>query len=469
MSGTWSVLMGTSKPPFNAGTMLLLTNGCVMCQEGGTPNWWKLTPDQLGDYVKGSWSKLANGPNSPLYCASAVLKDGRVFVAGGEYNGGAQVDLLAAEIYDPVANHWTPIATPAGWTHIGDAPSCVLPDGRVLIGSITDNQTAIYNPATNAWTAGGHKLNASSTEETWTLQHNGTVLTANCNGHPTTEKYTPATNTWVTAGSTPADLVEASSLEIGPALLLPDGRTFALGATGHTALYTQPAIPSQPGTWHAGPNFPVVSGQQLIAKDAPACVMPNGRVLCAASPAAGCAASFEGYCPHTYFFEFDPAASTLTAIASPANSGQPVFDGRMLLLPSGQVLFANGTDVVAVYAPVGAPNAAWAPHITASPSSVVHGQSYPLSGRQLNGLSQANSYGDDAQMATNYPLVRIHHNATGHVAYCRTHDHSTMAVATGALVESTTFDVPAGITLGASTLNVIANGVASPSAPITVT
>ena len=32
----------------------------------------------------------------------------------------AQVELLAAEIYDPTADSWTTIATPAGWTEIGD-------------------------------------------------------------------------------------------------------------------------------------------------------------------------------------------------------------------------------------------------------------------------------------------------------------------------------------------------------------
>jgi hypothetical protein len=39
--------------------------------------------------------------------------------------------------------------------------------------------------------------------------------------------------------------------------------------------------------------------------------------------------------------------------------------------------------------------------------SLRHGHTYRLTGRQLNGLSQANAYGDDAQMATNYPLVRL--------------------------------------------------------------
>ena len=70
-------------------------------------------------------------------------------------------------------------------------------------------------------------------------------------------------------------------------------------------------------------------------------------------------------------------------------------------------------------------------------------------------------YGDDAQTATNYPLVRVTNSATGHVFYCRTHGHSTMGVATGATPVSTNFDVPLSIESGPSMLEVVANGIAS--------
>ena len=82
------------------------------------------------------------------------------------------------------------------------------------------------------------------------------------------------------------------------------------------------------------------------------------------------------------------------------------------------------------------------PQITAYPSSVRPFHSYSISGRTFNGLSQAVGYGDDAAAATNYPLVRIRHNASGRVHYCRTWDHSTMGVATGSSIQSTTFFVP---------------------------
>jgi hypothetical protein len=77
------------------------------------------------------------------------------------------------------------------------------------------------------------------------------------------------------------------------------------------------------------------------------------------------------------------------------------------------------------------------------------GGSYVISGYRFNGMSQGDAYGDDAQSATNYPLVRITNLASGHVFYSRTHDHSSMAVASSALVW-THFDVPRGQERGAS-------------------
>jgi hypothetical protein len=91
------------------------------------------------------------------------------------------------------------------------------------------------------------------------------------------------------------------------------------------------------------------------------------------------------------------------------------------------------------------------------------GKTYIVSGTQFNGFSQGAAYGDDFQDATNDPLVRIVNAATGHVFNCRTHSHSTMAVATGSEKVSTQFDVPAGAETGTSQLFAVANGI--PSSP----
>jgi Galactose oxidase, central domain len=475
--GTWISL--AHQPGFNADTMLLLTDGTVMCHDegpalGGSPRWHRLTPDKQGSYINGTWSALASAPNSPLYFASAVLDDGRVFVAGGEYDDGLNWDLLAVQLYNPVSNTWSVASLPPGWTNIGDAPSCVLPDGRVLLGSIGTNKTAIYDPNNNTWVAAAEKKNPSSSEETWTLLPDQSILSVDCQGNPGAQKYIIAADEWVQIPPTPSDLVEASSIEIGPAILLPDGNVFAIGATGHTAFYHMPPIASQPGTWSAGRDFPAQPGHPTLgAKDAPACLLPNGKILCVAGPVDGIA---EDYLAPMYFFELDPATGIFTLIAVPPSNlpNLAPFEARFLPLPSGDILFSNGTDNISIYEPGGSPDPVWRPTITGiedlggNPASALAANNlFRLFGRQLNGLSQAASYGDDAQMATNYPLVRIRNNASHHVAYCRTQNHSSMGVATGSIVRSTEFHVPSGIEPGVSELRVIANGIAS--APMAVT
>jgi hypothetical protein len=273
----------------------------------------------------------------------------------------------------------------------------------VIIGSIYDNKTAIYDPITNTWTQSAKKEDISGTEETWTPLPDNIILTVECKNHPRAEKYVISKDEWVSAASTPVELVQDSSTEIGPAILLPNGNVFAIGATGHTAIYTSPASdPSQQGSWIAGPDFPPDSNGNLMqSKDAPACLLPNGRVLCVAGPAA------EGdvYPGPTQFFEYDGTA--LTPISNLPNSSGPPFTGRMLLLPTGQVLFAASTPAISVYTPDGNPDPVWRPQIInyVDGTSIFSGaHSQLLVGKQLNGLSQAVSYGDDATMATNYPF-----------------------------------------------------------------
>src|SRR5213595_4031575 len=88
----WQLL--TNQPPVldpfdcGPGNPILLTDGTVMLQDDGCRDWWKLTPDEFGSYVNGTWTQLASTPAgySPLYHSSAVLPDGRVIIEGGEYN-----------------------------------------------------------------------------------------------------------------------------------------------------------------------------------------------------------------------------------------------------------------------------------------------------------------------------------------------------------------------------------------------
>jgi hypothetical protein len=132
-------------------------------------------------------------------------------------------------------------------------------------------------------------------------------------------------------------------------------------------------------------------------------------------------------------------------------------------LPTGEVLVGG----FAVYKSTGTYDPSWAPTVSAAPSSVTRGTSYQISGTQFNGLNQGSAFGDEFDNHTNYPLVRITNNATGHVFYEKTHGHSTMGVATGSATVMTNFDVSANTETGASKLEVVANGI--PSAAVNVT
>ena len=145
-------------------------------------------------------------------------------------------------------------------------------------------------------------------------------------------------------------------------------------------------------------------------------------------------------------------------------TAEPFGFGSLFVLPSGEVIVGGSQ----LYTSSGTYQSAWAPTIATFPSTVTRGTSYKITGTQFNGLSQAAAFGDEFETATNYPLVRITNTATGHVFYARTHDHSTMAVATGTKPVSTNFDVPATAETGASTLVVVANGIPSTAVNITV-
>ena len=467
----WQLL--TNQPPVidytdcGPGNPILLTDGTVMLQDDGCQDWWKLTPDQFGSYVNGTWTQLASTPAgySPLYHSSAVLPDGRVIIEGGEYNFLSAVWTNLGAIYDPQTDTWTMVNPPTGWSTIGDAQSVVLSDGTYMQANCCTDQAALLNLSNFTWTPTGSGKFDVNDEEGWTLLPNKKVLTVDAyvfqyDARGTnSEIYDPLAGSWSTAGSTIVQLWDSAahcggknhaSFEVGPGVLRPDGTVFYTGASrcgaGHTAIYN-----SNTSGWTTGPDFP----DSLDIADGPAALEPNGKVLMMASLGI--------FNTPSTFLEWD--GSSLAEIApAPHASNDSSFYGNFLVLPTGQILFTD-FFFVSVYNPSGSYNPAWTPSIQSVPSRITAGGSYLISGYRFNGMSQAAAYGDDQQAATNYPLVRITNNRTGHVFYSRTHDHSSMAVASNHLV-STHFDVPVTQEHGPSTLVVVANGI--PSAPVAV-
>src|SRR5580700_9571861 len=343
-------------PTFETDTAVLLTDGRAMVHEYNSPNWWSLTPDQSGSYLNGTWKKLGSMPSdyAPLYFASQVLPDGRVLVEGGEYNFGSQHETNLGAIYDPIKNKWTNVNPPSGWSEIGDSPSIVLPNGTLLLGQNFTTESALFNAKTLSWSLKGSGKADAYAEEGMELLPNGRVLLVDTQETPNTEMFNPKTFTWTSAGSAIVDLSENAGEETGPALLRPQGTVFAMGANGngagHTAIFN-----TKTEKWAAGPDFP--NNDDMA--DAPAAVLPDGNILCETSPLV-----FQT--PLT-FYEFN--GKTFTKALAPKQSGNPAtsYQGRFLVLPTGQILYtlADGvTKDAEIYTAKGTYESSWAPAIT---------------------------------------------------------------------------------------------------------
>jgi len=441
--------------PGNATTALVLTDGDVIVNDDITGWWWLLLPDEQDDYANGIWVPSPVSLNyAPLYFASAILPDDRMIVEGGEYNFGQKADTTKGAIFDEKTGVWTAVHHPKGWTKIGDAPSVVLPNGTFMMGAVGSKKQALLNPTTLKWTSTGAGKADSNSEEGWTLLPNGKVLTIDTQNGKQSELYDPGTGTWSAAGNLPFFLGNNCGKnivpELGPAVLRPDGTVFVVGANNKTAIYNVST-----GEWSAGPSFPEGYG----SADGPASILPNGNVLVQVSPC---------FKPPSLFFEFDGTNLNLAPMP-PRAPFDKSYHARMVVLPhDGHVLFTDGSNDVEVYVPKGSPKSAWLPTITFHPGTVTRGKAYFVKGRRLNGMTQGAAYGDDAQMATNFPLVRITNNATGHVFYARTRNFSTMGVATGNAIVSAVFIPPKAMETGASKMVVVANGLASKSVALTV-
>jgi hypothetical protein len=529
-----------------------------------TPKWYRLVPDEFGQYITGSWDPAPlpdmqgdkDTPNDgygPLFYASAVLPDGRLIVQGGELEfsdpttNGCNTDspLQSADskkgsLYNPftstaftATSPWSPVKAPDGWDHIGDAPSVLLGPNSItgglsaasyMIGNVidpaTNKQYAVATiapiPGTNVtWTVGATGKQDPNSEEGWTLLPNGQVLTVDtgcatppgkveCLALPTgAERFDPSVNMWKDAGNTPRSLTlqicdgkpatTCNVPEIGAAVSIGSNMVVQFGGNSSTAIFTYPPSgDSFKKAWTPGPNFPLKQEQP----DGPAALLPNGNILVQTSYAfSGTVSGMP-----SLFWEFPSSVLTPqkphagkpipvdnppcndTVNTPPKTTNVAAFQGRMLVLPTGDILWdaGQGVNCTSVYTPIaGSPNRVMrpAPQITKISNATLGpgNTNYLLTGSMFRDVSQGASYGDDAQMATNYPMVRITNKTSKKVCWGRTHDWADPT--------STQFDVPPPVTPvpaagwplyenpcdpGLSTLVVITNGLISNSMDITI-
>jgi hypothetical protein len=477
--------------------------------------------------------------NSQLACGTSMM------------NPPPSQDSTKGSLFDPTANSWTSVPPPLTWATIGDAMGILLGANNIT-GAFSPASYALQNccdpTAPQAfemavasitgtavtWTRLSTGKVSGNNEEGWVRLPNGDLLTVNthpcgppppgtpCN--PTTaELFVPGVNppAWRAAGNTPATLVSGNpQSETGPGVSIGFNMVVWFGSVNAIALYQFPTGGPAGGTtwtgqtaWPATPppatcTVTAAAPTQAVA-DGPAALLPSGNILVQTSPVGPNAVP--AFNAPSCFWEF------LSSTLSPTNTGpvapvptvnQPAcpspvgtapvanvtnvasFQGRMLVLPTGQVLWdagenANCTSVYTSNTTVD-PNPVMRPppHI-GTVNGITPGNPIPLTqgstnntltGSMFRGVSQGASYGDDAQSATDFPIVMITNNTSGNRCFGRTHNWAVHV--------SAQFDIPPAVTPaagwalvqhpcdtaggGASTLVVIVNGKQSNSIAVTV-
>lgn len=451
--GKW-LAVATPCPAGGGGAMLLLSDGSAMVKTngGGTDGigntWYRLIPNDKGSYINGTWQKVKSMHNTRLYFSTQMLMDGRVYCAGGEYGTGGS----AAEVYDPVTDAWTDAPAPGGF--ISDANSAILDNGHLIQAMVngTLRGTKNYNPATNTYATGATCIGIHN-ESVWLKLPDNSILFVD-RGSLHSERYIPSLDLWKADADVPVALYDPWGLETGGAALLPDGRAFFSGSLANTAYYT-PSGDTSKGTWTAGPNI-AGKGQP----DGPLSMMPNGIILMAVSPVPNSGNHFPS---PTSFYEFNYLTNTYDQIKAPGGGttiSAPSYVSSFLNLPDGSILYSQqGSTTYYVYQPKGAVVESGKPKIK-KVSLDGSGLFYNISGKLFNGISEGSTYGDDFQMASNYPIVRLTDSVNNKVFYCRTYDWN----ATGVMrtkKDKAKFTLPAGLPTGSYSLQVIANGIPS--------
>jgi len=461
-TGTWSRVKAPA-PHDNMGVCVLMPNGTVLCHNtsgGGVGfGWDRLTPDIHGSYANGTWDTIAPNQNDRLFFSSQVLPNGKLYVAGGEYGAGG----TNGEVYDPATNNWTlcgPI--PVGWS-LYDANSEILYNGNVLEGpQIADSATQnclVWSPVTLNYTVAATALYGHD-EAQWLKLKDSTILFVGI-GTDSSNRYNPKNNTWHRDAALPVYLWDGL-LEAGPGLMLPNGKSIFFGATPANVIYT-PTGNLNPGTWAVADSFPTINGTPMGQSDAPAAMMVNGKILCAIAP------STNGFAPPTFFVEYDYTTNTFTRVMDtiPGMGGNdsipiPSYENQMLDLPDGTVLLSMSqtnsySKLYLIYTPSGSPIPQGKPTINnITETSCGH---FRITGKLFNGISEGSAYGDDWQMATNYPLVRL--TSGSNVFYATTSNWNRIGAVQTDSLEDTAYFVLPSMPGGTYALAVVANGFAS--------
>jgi hypothetical protein len=310
-----------------------------------------------------------------------------------------------------------------------------------------NQHTGLYNPTNNSWAAGPDIHGTLSNPF-------GTVRHANFGADDAAAALMPNGHVLLAA-------------DAGPNPITSNGNSTA----GSSIISNIPSTAGLQVTWsvfQADGNTNVIPPNTIITSiDSRHQVHINTT---AASSAQAISLVFGGvFSSPTQLFDFDPQANRISPVSPPLNdpnlSTFAAFVTRMLVLPNGQILFNDGLgNQLYAYTAKGSTNPAYLPVI----ESVTHDDGvFTLTGRQLNGPSDASAYGDDAQSNENFPIIRLQ-DSNGLVFYCRSRDWTSTSVG-NIPHESVKFTLNPAVTPGVYQLIVSAGGISSRPVVLSVT
>jgi N-acetylneuraminic acid mutarotase len=162
-TGTWTEAASMSVAR-GLHTATLLPDGRVLVAGGSSKTYGTkgvvTAAAEIYDPATDAWHTVAPMAVKRYVHSAAILPDGRVLVAGGwSYTGSTDPSLSTAEIFDPASNSWSATASMAGGR--AEYRLAILRDGRVLVaGGVTPNYKTIataeiYDPETGSWSATG--------------------------------------------------------------------------------------------------------------------------------------------------------------------------------------------------------------------------------------------------------------------------------------------------------------------------
>lgn len=346
-----------------------------------------------------------------------------------------------AEKYNVATGTWTGIS-PSDGTAKGTipllssnalgaelGPSLRLQDGRVLDVGATPH-TAIYNPVTNTWAAGPNVLG--------TL--NGIKSPFGSDDAP--GAILPDGHVMFAADSGPSGFTSSGNITTGSAVIKGIPSTAIL----------------QAGWAVSGKGIP--GGAMIMSVDSPSQVT---MTVAATATKSGDAISWGGtFSNPTELFDFDPRTDTIVQVTSALPDPNLPFEGayptRMLILPTGQLLFSDSSAQLWVYTSSAQPNPFLRPFITNV--SYLGGGNFQLAGFQLDGQSAGAAYGDDDQMDSNYPIIHMV-SISGNVFYARSFNWSKIGVGSGTGPETVDFTLNPAVTPGDYLVIVSGAGISS--------